>query len=81
MTMKAGHYWLILAVFSISCQDSPTSPTVLAPEENKLARFDSLMISFMSDNGIDAGALSIMKNSRVVYEKTFGWKDSQHTQI
>jgi len=81
MTMKAGHYWLILAVFSISCQDSPTSPTVLAPEENKLARFDSLMISFMSDNDIDAGALSIMKNSRVVYEKTFGWKDSQHTQI
>lgn len=81
MKMKVRHYWLLLAVFSISCQDSPTSPTVLPPEENKLARFDSLMISFMSDNDIDAGALSIMKNSRVIYEKTFGWKDSQHTQI
>ena len=81
MKMKVRHYWLLFAVFSISCQDSPTSPAVLPPEESKLARFDSLMISFMSDNDIDAGALSIMKNSRVVYEKSFGWKDSQHTQI
>ncbi len=78
MRMKAQYHWLLLTIFSISCQDSTT---ILAPEGNKLSKFDSLMVSFMSENDIDAGALSIMKNSRVVYEKAFGWKDSEHTQI
>ena len=78
MVMKGNCYWLVLAAFIIGCQDSAT---ITAPEESKLQKFDSLMTTFMSENEIDAGALSIMKNGRVVYDKSFGWKDSAHTQI
>jgi len=78
MVMKYRYCWLLLTIVSISCQDSAT---ILTPEINQLAKFDSLMVFFMSENDIDAGALSIMKNSQVVYEKAFGWKDSEHTQI
>ncbi|SVB56277.1 uncharacterized protein METZ01_LOCUS209131, partial [marine metagenome] len=78
MVMKYRYCWLFLTIVSISCQDSAT---ILTPEINQLAKFDSLMVFFMSENDIDAGALSIMKNSQVVYEKAFGWKDSEHTQI
>ena len=78
MVMKGSYYWLALAAFIIGCQDSAT---ITAPEESKLQKFDSLMTTFMSENEIDAGALSIMKNGRVVYDKSFGWKDSAHTQI
>ena len=37
--------------------------------------FDSTMVEFMVTRNIRAGALGVMKDGRVVYDKSFGWKD------
>ena len=36
------------------------------------------MVEFMSRHGIESGALGIMRNGDVVFERGFGWRDSLH---
>ena len=49
---------------------SPQSPDSL---------FEPLLRDFMEGHGIGAAALAIMKDGRVVYELTMGWKDRERT--
>ena len=64
---------LIAMVFSACTETSvPAVETDLCPN---FEHFDSIMSQFMSTRNINAGALGVMKNGRIVYEKSFGWKD------
>ena len=45
----------------------------------ELDLFDQLMVDFMEANGINAGLLGIMKDGVIVYQRGFGWKDSNQS--
>ena len=68
----------VLLAASLSVCSEPAGP----PQEPSpsLAVFDSLMVGFMSQHGIEAGALGIMRHGIIVFEKGFGWKDSPHRE-
>ncbi len=55
--------------------DVSTLPDAGAPAQLKV--LDDLMNAFMLDNGIKAGALAVMRNGVVVYDRGFGWTDEK----
>ncbi len=67
-TLFAVLLWVVL----FGCSDPVRPPT---QQESPLAVFDSAMVWFMANHGIEAGALGIMKDGVVVYEEGFGWMD------
>ena len=69
----------VLALSRCSETSAPATATDLCPN---FEHFDSIMGQFMSTRSIHAGALGVMKNSKIVYEKSFGWKDeAQQTAL
>lgn len=48
-----------------------------AHEEGGLEVLDSLMSDFMASNDIGAGALGVMRNGQIVYQKGFGFMDPE----
>src|SRR5262249_7223654 len=40
-----------------------------------LAAFDDTMQKFMQDRGIQAGALAVMKNGKLILARGYGWRD------
>ncbi|MCH2466159.1 MAG: beta-lactamase family protein [Gemmatimonadetes bacterium] len=70
--------FLIITLTRCTETSAPTT-TELCPN---FEHFDSIMGQFMSAREIHAGALGVMKDSRIVYDKSFGWKDeAQQTTL
>ena len=69
-------YRILQSVFVIVALTQCTEPAGPSTELcSDLEQFDSIMVKFMASRDIHAGTLGVMKNSRVVYDKSFGWKD------
>jgi CubicO group peptidase (beta-lactamase class C family) len=47
----------------------------------QLAVFDDIMLDYMDFCSIHTGVLGIMKDDRIVYLRSFGYRDEGHTQI
>ena len=69
---------LVLALSRCTETSAPAAVTDLCPN---FEHFDSIMGQFMSTRSIHAGALGVMKNNRIVYEKSFGWKDEAQQTV
>ena len=69
---------VVLALSRCTETSAPATATDLCPN---FEHFDSIMVQFMSPRNINAGALGVMKNSRIVYEKSFGWKDEAQQTV
>ncbi len=57
----------------------PSFPRVVCRCE--LEAFDVAMVAFMTSNAIPAGALGIMKDGVVVFERAYGWADEEQTEV
>ncbi len=66
----------LLIVVSPNVQAQPPAYGKPVPE---LDVFDGIMQSYMQDNAIYAGVLGIMKDHKIVYMRSFGWKDQART--
>jgi N-acyl-D-amino-acid deacylase len=75
----------VLIGLTIAAITSATPSLAVVPATGmpvpELSDFDQLMDDFMSDNGIEAGLLGIMKDGVIVYQRGFGWKDAGHTTL
>lgn len=67
---------VFLVVSLTRCSESLEVPPVDA--FHSLEVFDSTMVAFMSRHGIESGALGVMRNGDIVFERGFGWQDSLH---
>jgi len=67
---------VFLVVSLTRCSESLEIPPVDA--FHSLEVFDSTMVAFMSRHGIESGALGVMRNGDIVFERGFGWQDSLH---
>lgn len=65
---------LILLVALLSACSEPAGPATLS---GTVEDFETLMTAFMLRHDIEAGALGIMRNGDIVFERGFGWKDVQ----
>lgn len=70
-----------LGLGTVGCSEDEDllHPSPPGPQDtvSTLDVFDSVMVHFMEQRGIKAGLLGIMRNGTIVYEKAFGWSDSQ----
>ena len=71
----------VLVVLALSRCTETSTPPMAADLCPNFEQFDSIMDQFMSARNINAGALGVMKNSRIVYEKSFGWKDEAQQTV
>lgn len=46
----------------------------------ELTAFDWAMTAYMEANEISAGVLGVMKDGRIVMQRSYGWNDAEHTE-
>ena len=77
--MRTIFAWIVATILGFSPIAAQEIPITGMPVAD-LADFDQLMKDFMEDNDIEAGLLGIMRNGVIVYQRSFGWKDPEHTE-
>ena len=70
--------WLTLVLLSGKPATAQPITGVSIPE---LGSFDTIMQAFMNSNGIVSGVLAVSTNGCVVYQRGFGWLESQDPAI
>ena len=57
----------------------PSQLPIRGKQEPKLAAFDRAMTTYMQANDISAGLLGVMKDGKIVLERSYGWSNAERT--
>jgi N-acyl-D-amino-acid deacylase len=67
------------ALLIFGCSFASAQLPVTGVHVPELSAFDQLMQDIMQDQSTTAGVLAVSKDGRVVYQRGFGWLDSDHS--
>src|ERR1044071_9422071 len=66
-------------IFAFAASTASAQLPVTGRSVSQLAWLDTEVLNLMNQNNITGGMVAVMRNGKVIYQRGFGWLNSQHS--